>query len=215
MCIRDSSALEAENSRLLEYEGENERLRVLMQLANESKVEGVAANIIGYDPSNWVQSITIDKGFEDGVNRGMSVIEGKGVVGHVISSSRKSARVLLVSDHASAIDSIIQRTRSRGILEGLGGRLARLNYVLEKEDVEIGDRIITSGLDGIYPKGLFLGIVSDIDPPARRLFHRIEIQPAVEFLKLENVFVITSKAGIKALEDEVSVERVVEKEKGK
>ncbi len=163
-----------------------------MGLVQELKIEGIAANVIGYDPSNWVKSVTIDKGFINGIRKGMSVIEGKGVVGHVISTSRTSSRVLLVSDHASSIDAVIQRTRARGIVEGSGGRLARLSYLIEKEDVKIGDRIIASGLDGIYPKGLFIGVVTNVDPPARRLFHRIQVQPAVDFLKLENIFVVTS-----------------------
>lgn len=185
------SALEAENSRLLEFESENQRLRKLMGLTEELSLQGVAANVIGYDPSTWVKAITLDKGSDSGIAEGQSVVEGKGVVGHVIKVSRNSSKVLLLSDHASSVDSIVQRTRARGVVEGSGVRLARMNYVLEREDVKIGDRVITSGFDGIFPKGLFVGVVSDVDPPARRLFRRIEIEPAADFAKLENVFVIS------------------------
>jgi len=184
--------LEAENSRLLEFESENVRLRKLMSLSTDLEIHGVVANVIGYDPSTWVKSISIDKGTEDGVVKGQSVIEGKGVVGQIINSSRHSAKILLLNDHASAVDAIIQRTRARGVIEGSGVSLARMNYVLEREDVRIGDRVITSGFDQVFPKGLFIGVVSDVDPPSRRLFRRIEVEPAVDFLKLENVFVITS-----------------------
>ncbi len=185
------AALEAENSRLLEFESENLRLRKLMGLTEELSLEGVAANVIGYDPSTWVKAVTIDRGSDSGIAVGQSVVEGKGVVGHVVKVSRTSSKVLLLSDHASSVDSIVQRTRARGVVEGSGVRLAKMNYVLEREDVKIGDRVITSGFDGIFPKGLFVGVVSDVDPPARRLFRRIEIEPAADFAKLENVFVIS------------------------
>lgn len=188
-------ALEAENSKLLEFGAENERLRKILGLTASLPITGVAANVIGYDPSTWIKAITIDKGSLDGIAEGQSVIDGRGVVGHVISTTAKSARVILLSDHSSAVDSIIQRTRARGVVVGLGLSAAQMNYILEREDVRIGDRVITSGLDGIFPKGLFVGVVTEVNPPARKLFRDVQVEPASDFTKLENVLVITKIKG--------------------
>ncbi|RMD84815.1 MAG: rod shape-determining protein MreC, partial [Candidatus Dadabacteria bacterium] len=181
------NALEAQNSRLLEFKHENERLRAIVGMKESFSLKGVVANVIGYDPSKWVRSVTVDKGTLSGIQRGMPVVDGKGVVGHVTAVSRNSSRVLLVIDHASAIDAIVQRNRARGVVEGVGRGKAKMSYVLSSEDIKIGDRIITSGAGGMYPKGLLIGVVVDVARDSRRLFQKIIVAPAVNFSKLENV----------------------------
>jgi len=188
-------ALETENSKLLEFGAENERLKRILSLKEAAPIEGVTANVIGFDPTSWMKGIVIDKGSNQGLAKGQSVVDGKGVVGHISSVSGSSARVILMNDHASAVDAIIQRTRARGVVAGNGSRTTEMNYVLEREDVKIGDRVITSGFDGIFPKGLFVGVVTEVDPPSRKLFRRIEIEPASDLSKLESVLVVTKVSG--------------------
>ncbi len=185
------AALEAQNSHLLEFEKENERLRQLLSVRDQHGLQGVVARIVGYNPSNWVESVTINRGSEDGVQRGMPVVERQGVVGHVVSLGRRSAEVLLITDHASGVDALVQSTRARGVIEGSGGGMCKLEYVVKEEELKVGDRVITSGMDGIYPKGLLVGIISNLDRDKRRIFQRIELRPAVAFSKLEEVLVVT------------------------
>jgi rod shape-determining protein MreC len=188
------AALEAENAKIIEAQQENERLRNLLGIVERSTLRGVAASVIGHNPSSWAKTITIDRGTRDGIRTGMAVIETQGVVGQVISAGRTSAEVMLITDHTSGVDSIIQRTRARGVVEGSGGRFCRLRYVLKEEDLKVGDVVITSGMDGVYPKGLLIGIVSELDGNKRGLFQMLEVAPTVDFSRLENVLVVTSAA---------------------
>ena len=185
------AALQSENARLIELDRENLRLRGLLDVTSAAHLDGVSARIIGYDPTHWSQTITIDRGTADGVLVGAAVMSSQGVVGQVISSGPASAKVLLISDHGSGVDAIIQESRARGIVEGTGGGALRWSFVSPDEEVQIGDRVVTSGLDGVFPKGLVIGLVSRIDDTEMSLFREIELAPAVSFAKLENVFVIS------------------------
>jgi len=187
------AVLEAQNSQLAELKKENLRLRGLLQMSQDLEVQLLAANVIGHDPSNWVQVITIDKGRRDGVRIASPVLEKNGVVGQVISLGNRSARVLLLSDRTSGVDALVQGSRARGILEGRGRFACRLNYVSVDEEVKIGDRVITSGLDKVFPKGLLLGVVSSLDNKnSGELFREIEVRASVDFVKLETVAVLLS-----------------------
>jgi rod shape-determining protein MreC len=186
------NALEMENSRLLEFEHENSRLKGLLGIIEEGGFEGVAARVIGYDPSNWVQAIIVDRGSRQGIAPGMAVLEADGVVGQVVTTSLNSSRVILVADHASGVDAIVQASRARGVVEGSGRAECRLNYVQADQEVKQGDRIITSGMDGVYPKGLLIGYVSEIKDKQKGLFKHIEVKPSVVFSRLENVLIVTN-----------------------
>ena len=185
------ASLESQNAKLTENLHENKRLKTLLGIVENTDFKGLLANVIGYNPSNWVKSITIDKGAADGIANGMAVIDSQGIVGQVIHANRRSSEVLLVTDHASGIDAIVQRNRARGVVEGSGGRLARLRYVLKESELEIGDRIISSGMDGIFPKGLLIGIISDLGSQSSGHFHTVQIRPTVDFSRIESVFIIT------------------------
>lgn len=186
------ASLEAENSRLTEFEIENKRLKELLTIASEMKFRGFSAFVIGRGPSNWVRSITIDKGSRDGVSEKMPVVVGQGLVGQVVKVSSNTAKIMLLSDHASGVDAIVQGSRVSGILEGIGGNLCTLRYVKNEEEVLVGDRLITSGIDGIYPKGLILGMVSKVDNKGGEQFQQINVLPTVDFAKLEEVFIVES-----------------------
>jgi len=182
--------LEAENSRLMEFQSENSRLRGLLQLAERGAVRGVAARVVGRDATNWVQTVTLNRGAADGLARGMAVLAGDGVVGQVVSVSPSTALVLLMTDHSSGIDAIVQGSRARGVVEGVGEETCRWRFVLSEEEVKIGDRVITSGMDGVFPKGLLLGIVTDVGSESG-LFRSIVVRPAVRLSALEDVLVVT------------------------
>lgn len=187
-------ALEGDHHRLEELKLENARLRELLALRKRISGEAITGRVIGRDTSEWFQVFTIDRGASDDVQAGQAVVCADGVVGRVIQSSPNASRVLLVSDHNSGVAALVQRSRARGILEGTLEGNALLKYVRRSDDVRVGDVVITSGLDGIFPKGLLLGRVSTVREEDHGLYQLAEVEPAVDFSKLEEVLVITSKA---------------------
>lgn len=190
------SLLEADNSRLREVEHEVERLRALVQGAEEAGVSGIGADVIGYDPSNWIQAITVNRGSADGVVRGMAAVQGNYLVGKVIGVGRKTSQILLLLDPTSGVDALIQSSRVRGIVEGNGRSGAILQYISPQETVKVGERVITSGMDGVFPKGLVIGIVSEVEKNAGRLFQKINIRPSVKFRRLETVLLVNSPLAV-------------------
>jgi rod shape-determining protein MreC len=120
----------------------------------------------------------------------MAVIAPGGIVGHVVKDFDWSAQVLLLIDQSSAVDALVQRTRFRGIVQGETTRTCRFKYVVRKADIKIGDTLISSGLDRIYPKGLRLGSVSEVTRPASGLFQEVKVRPFVDFTRIEEVLVI-------------------------
>jgi rod shape-determining protein MreC len=187
---RRLTVLESDNSRLREIEHEVSRLRMLLGAAESSNLTGVAADVVGYDPSNWIKAITVNKGSADGVRQGMAAIQGNYLVGKVIAVGRRTSQVLLLLDPTCGVDALIQSTRVRGIIEG-NGSSALLQYVSPNETVNIGDRIVTSGIDGVFPKGLVVGVVSNVRANQGRQFQRIEVHPSVKFRSLESVLLVS------------------------
>jgi rod shape-determining protein MreC len=181
---------EMERSRYLESELARKRLQELLEVKSEVPHQLLSAQVAGLDPSGWSKTIVINRGAKDGVTKGMAVIAPGGIVGHVIKGFDWSAQVLLVIDRSSAVDALVQRTRFRGIIEGETDETCRFKYVVRKADVKIGDTVISSGLDGLFPKGLPVGTVSDIARPTSGLFQEVKVRPFVNFTKLEEVLVI-------------------------
>jgi rod shape-determining protein MreC len=179
-----------ERSRYLESEMAAERLRELLEVKSQLPHRLVAAQVAAYDPSSWSQTIIINKGKRDGVARGMAVIDSEGIVGHVIKDFDWSAQVLLLIDQSSALDALVQRTRFRGIVEGENTQSCSFEYVVRKADIQIGDTLISSGLDRVYPKGLRVGTIVSISKPVSGLFQEVKVQPFVDFTKIEEVLVV-------------------------
>ncbi len=172
---------------------ENVRLRKLLGIKRRSEIPPVAANIIALELTPWIKAVSIDRGLKDGVKPGMVAMAGAGVVGKVVESSPYFSKVMLLSDRNSAISALIQRNRVRGILKGAGDETCFLSYVEKSVDVEIGDTVITSGTDDIFPKGLLLGTVSEVEPgPASSLFQRIIVKPAVDLSRLEELLILVN-----------------------
>ena len=183
--------LREENSLLREKAVASERLRHLLRFSKKLPRPMLPVQIIGIDPSSWFRTIVIDKGTKHGVKRGMAVVSPEGIVGHVLQTSPHCAKVLLITDFNSSVDAIVQRSRAKGVVEGNGEKLCRLKYASRAHDIQLGDKVVTSGLGGRYPKGLMIGKIRKIEKKSYGLFQQAEIIPSVNFTKLEEVFVIT------------------------
>ena len=188
---RQVAELQNENHQMKEMALANVRLRNLLEFRQQLVTSMIGAEVIGQDPSPWFKSVTIDKGEKQGLRKGMAVISPEGVVGQILKTSPYYATVLLITDYNSAIDAIVQRTRAKGIVEGKEGNQCQLKYLLRSEDVEPGDVVITSGLDGKFPKGLMVGEIQKIDKRHFGVFQYAELVPKVDLARLEEVFVIT------------------------
>jgi rod shape-determining protein MreC len=191
--IRDAlnRAIE-ENNQLVELKLSNTRLRELLEFQKTIANRVIAAEVIGKDPSPWFKTIIIDKGIDDQVRKGMAVVIPDGVVGQVINASSHYSKVLLITAHNSSADALVQRTRARGIIQGGATGRCVFKYVLRKHDVQIGDRVVTSGLDDVFPKGLSIGQVSRVVKPDAGIFQEVAVIPYVDFEKLEEVLVVLS-----------------------
>lgn len=184
---------ETANNRYREAVATNVRLSKLLEFKETLPPPTLASRIIGRDPSFWFQTVIVDRGSSDGVEKGMPVVTIEGVVGQVLTTSPNYAKVLLAIDPNSAIDVLVQRTRARGILKGNGDGTYQLHYVLKNMDIQKEDRIETSELGGIFPKGLLAGTVSKVVKDRRGMFQQIEVEPAVDFNRLEDLIIILKK----------------------
>lgn len=182
--------LEHDRAQMLELQEENKRLRELLSAGEPIASSMLASRVIAFDPSNWIQAITIDKGSSHGVQVGMAVITYEGVVGQVSAVGLTSSKVLLLTDHSSGVEAVLQGSRIRGIVEGAGRRSLRWRFVLEEDEVKPGDRLVTSGMDGIYTPGLFIGRVANVERNTSGMFQQIDVSPAVNMAKLEEVLLI-------------------------
>ncbi|OIP91284.1 MAG: rod shape-determining protein MreC [Syntrophobacteraceae bacterium CG2_30_61_12] len=169
---------------------ENQRLRRLLDFKNTLGVKGIASQVVVHDPSGWFQTVVIDKGSREGIKTDMAVVNEEGVVGRIAEVSDHYSRVILITDPESAVDALVQRNRTRGIMTGKDEKSCLLRYVRGNLDVRTGDLVITSGKDGIFPKGLRLGIVREVVKDPVDLFQTIALQPIVNPNYVEELLVI-------------------------
>ena len=179
-----------ENIQLNELKLSNSRLRSLLNFQKTITDRVLSAEVIGKDPSPWFKTVLIDKGKDDGVEKGMAVVIPKGIAGQVTDVSSHYSKVLLIIDHNSAVDALVQGDRARGIIKGGTAGQCLFKYVLRKHDISIGDTVVSSGLDGVFPKGLAVGYVSDVIRPESGIFQEVTVTPYVDFEKLEEVLVV-------------------------
>jgi rod shape-determining protein MreC len=184
--------LEGDLALLQEFKGENERLRKLLEFSKTADLNGVVGSVVGYDPSGWVKGIVVNKGSSSGISAGMAVVHARGVVGQVVSTSPSASRVLLINDHSSGVDALVQGSRARGVVEGSGSTTSELRYINRDTVLKAGELVLTSGMDGVFPKGLVIGTVSDVEAGGGGLFQTVEVFPAVDFSRLEEVLILTS-----------------------
>jgi rod shape-determining protein MreC len=159
-------------------------------MRDEFEIPMLPSEVVGLDVQPWFRSVLVDRGGSHGVRPGNPVITAEGVVGLVTATSRHAAKTMLLLDRQSAIDGIVQRSRARGIVRGVGSDQLEFEFVVRGGDVEIGDVVITSSLGGVYPKGLRIGEVVEISDPAGGLLQIATLRPAVDFGRLEQVFVM-------------------------
>jgi rod shape-determining protein MreC len=189
--------LTLDNRRLLneiasfqEIARENDRLRKLVDFNAPLEGKKIVAQVIAEDVSPEFRMIRINKGTKQGVQTGMAVIALEGVVGRVIRSLSDYADVLSLLDSSSAIDALVQRNRVRGVVEGQGGQTLSMKYLRRTDDVQEGDLIIASGIGGLFPKGLTIGKVISVKKKNFGISQTVEVAPAADFNRLEEVTVI-------------------------
>jgi rod shape-determining protein MreC len=182
--------LQRDNDQMREAVQDQERLRKLLQFKERLTSTVIAAEVVGRDPSSWFKSVTINRGEKDGIRKGMAVISPEGVIGQVFKTAPSHSVVLLITDYNSAIDSIVRRSRAKAIVEGGGENRCQLKYLLRADDVIPGDRVVTSGLSGNFPKGLMIGDVTKVDKKGHGIFQYADLAPSVDFTRLEEVLVI-------------------------
>ncbi len=198
-------SLEAEHRRDAEIELENRRLARLLDFQGDVPSQFVTARVIAKDAEGLFQSFTLDRGEGSGIEPGMAVVCADGVVGRIAQVSPHASRVLLISDHNSGVDALVQRTRARGIVEGGLNRTCSMKYIKRGDEIDVNDDVVTSGLDGLFPKGILIGRVSRVTRKDLGLSRVAEVVPSADFAKLEEVLVLKSpphevNAAIDALE---------------
>ncbi len=188
----DNDALRKAVADLEEARLENERLKTLVGFidARDLENESVGARVIARPTNSWEAVITIDRGTADGVDNGMPVLGPQGLLGQTVEVTEHSARVRLIADQRSGVAAMIQATRAEGVVWGsLAGSL-RMDYVSRETTVVPGDLVLTSGMGGVYPKGLLIGEVTEIDTPENALFPRIAVRPSARLDGIEEVIVL-------------------------
>jgi len=166
-----------------------DNLRQLLELRDRANLDTVAAEVIAGAASIDFRTVTIDKGSSDHLATDMAVISPAGVVGRVILPTPRASKVQLLIDRNAAAGALIERTRVQGVVVGIGDGMMRMQYVPGTADVKTGDLVVTSGIDGIYPKGFVIGTIDHADRGAGA-YHEIVIRPAVDFSRLEEVLVV-------------------------
>ncbi len=192
---KEMELLRGQNTQLREAAAATERLAALLKFKDQVSPPMVAATVIGRDAGNWYHSLVLNKGERDGITPEMGVITPVGVVGRVVKTTAETAVVLLLTDSNNAIAGLIQRTREEGIVEGTTQGLARLKYIPLLSGVRTGDKIVTSGLVGGFPRGLAIGTITRIDKEEGALFQSAELMPEVDVSRLEEVLVIQTPYG--------------------
>ncbi len=166
------------------------RLERLLEYRAGAAYRMIPAGVIGHDASGLYRTVLIDRGSSAGVEPQQAVLAPDGVVGRVIKVFPRSALVLLVTDRSSGIDAIVQRTRDQGVVQGRGGSGCELKYLDRSAEVEVGDYVVTSGMGGKFPKGVWIGQVSGVNRGGD-LFQSVDVRPSARLERLEEVLVVT------------------------
>ena len=185
------AGLADENLQLREALLAGGRLKQISRMRDEFEIPMLPAEIVAVDVSSWFRAVLLGRGRAHGIAAGMPVISEDGLVGLVTTTSKSVAKVKLLLDRQSAAEGVVQRSRLRGMVRGgRSGEQLAFEFVARGGDLELGDEIISSGLGGVYPKGLRIGRVVALPEPGSQLLARAILEPAVDFSKLEQVFVM-------------------------
>lgn len=166
-------------------------LQSLLDLKTAVQLKTTSASVIAGGASPEFRTMTIDKGTGDGLASDMAVLAPGGVVGRIIMPARRAAKVQLLIDRDAAAGAIVERSRAQGVVVGTGTDRFRLDHVPGAADIQVGDRVVTSGIEGIYPKGFLIGQIQSIDRQSGE-FTNVVVDPAVQFSELETVLVVVT-----------------------
>lgn len=169
---------------------ETQRLERLLALQATSPSTFVTARVVGKDSTNWFKSVLLDRGSLSGIRRNLPVVTPDGLVGRVVEVTPTAAKVQLLTDPVSAAGGLVQRNRVTGIVAGSLGAGARVHYLPLMAEVLAGDEVVTSGLGGVFPKGIPIGRVIAVERPNGALFQEATLQPAADLGRLEEVLVL-------------------------
>jgi rod shape-determining protein MreC len=175
-------------------------LQKLLDLRDRSKLKTTAAEIIASSASPDFRTMTIDKGTSSGLRTDMAVIAPDGVVGRVVTPSGRAAKVQLLVDRNAAAGALVERSRAQGVVKGIGESRLQLEFVSEAADVAVGDLVVTSGIEGIFPKGFTIGRVDTVEKTGTA-YKRITVMPAVDFSALEEVLVVLTPTPAREAEE--------------
>lgn len=182
----DNEVLRQQSRAIVETGLENQRLRQLLAMKERLPYKTVAARVIGRDASNWWKSIQIDRGSDAGLRENLAVLNADGLIGKTISVTRGEARVLLITDPNCKASAVIQETRDTGVVAG-----GVMTYVSREAKIKPKQVVITSGLGGVFPKGILIGTITGTAMNQQTgMYQDIQIKPSVDFSKLEEVIVI-------------------------
>lgn len=188
---KQNEQLRALNASLEEAKLENDRLRALVGLVQGGKIKSQAAHVIGRPVDSWEGVITLDRGSSDGITANMPVVGPAGLLGQTVEVTAHSARVRLISDQRSGVAAMLQLSRSAGIVRGsLEGNLT-MEFVSKETTIKPGDVVVTSGLGGVYPKGLIIGDVKQVSRTPSDLYPYIRVEPSARLEGIEEVIILT------------------------
>jgi len=186
--------LTAERNAALERAAELDDLRRQLALPTRPPYRELAANVLSRDASLWFRRLTIDRGTLDGVKKDMPVATAGGIVGRIISVGPNFAMVQVITDKHAGVGAMLQASRAMGEIRGLDNNRCELKNVSTTEKVEVGESVLTTGYDRIYPKGLLIGVVESVDADPNAPWHKIVIKPAAPIDRIEHVFVLLVEA---------------------
>lgn len=189
---RKVGALTTENLKLRQSEGDLKRLRALLAYAEKFDLQTSMAQTIMLDTAGRFKSIIIDQGSDDGVMVNDVIANANGLVGRVVLTTKDLAKVQLVTDSNCSVGALVERTRRQGVVRGNGGTSVQMFDIPSLADVQPGDRILTAGIDGVYPRGITIGTVVRADP-GQSLFKTITVKPSADFGTIEEVIVIHTR----------------------
>lgn len=182
-----------EQARLREDAHQAQRLQALLEFKQQFVSQTLAAQVLGSSGTDRARILYLDKGADDGVKEDMAVITPEGVVGKVLRVFPSSSQVLAINDATSGVGAVLEKSRLQGVVKGTDGGELRLHYLMLDEKVEVGERVLTTGGDRIYPKGLPVGTVSEVRPGSD-LFFNIRVRPTARLDRLEEVLIVTRVA---------------------
>lgn len=187
---QENRKLQNEIANYQEMAKENERLRKLVDFGQNIQGKKVIARVIAQDVSSEFRAIRLNKGMAEGVERGMAVVTPEGIVGRVLRATTHYSDVLTLLDSSNAVDALVQRSRARGVIEGMSENLLTFKYLRRTDDIEVGDMVVSSGVGGLFPKGLVVGKISRVERKSYGITQYVEVTPMVDFTKLEEVTVV-------------------------